>query len=316
MKRIFLAILATATILGFSACRKEVKQLPADPEKITGTNELSATAPAAAACGFRYLALTVSPNGQSRLWAITNSPGNPAIFVNPVNGSAGNNIIGFTAPGGGGIPFMTGISYEPATNLVYGTTGAVGPLPNRLIRFSLANPNVTVNAPVATCGGVALNLSDIERNQVTGQYLAINRSGAALSNRILQINVGAPSATCLAATIPVGIQLRGLTYDCGGRIQVMQPVAATGNVYALTAAGGIGAGPFPYPGVVTTAGVGTPEIGLHWDCVCINRLITGSGNQPNPLLTDGLPAALGGPIYFAAPTPVAIPAIVDFARWN
>jgi hypothetical protein len=59
--------------------------------------------------------------------------------------------------------------------------------------------------------------------------------------------------------------------------------------------------------------VPTPEVGLHFDCSCIGRFITGSFNPISATrFTDGLPTGLGGPIYNT--TVHTLKPTVDFAR--
>jgi len=83
---------------------------------------------------------------------------------------------------------------------------------------------------------------------------------------------------------------------------------------AVNKATGLNTASYPYPGAITSAPVvPIPDMGLHFDCACIGRFITGSFNPTViTLMTDGLPAALGGPVYNASL--FALKPTVDFAR--
>ncbi|MBL7700697.1 MAG: hypothetical protein JNM14_00485 [Ferruginibacter sp.] len=305
-KTLFLAAI-TAAALFFSSCRKseEVNQ-ENNPAGVSGKAE---AAEAAAACQPGYYNLALDPsNGNSLIYKITGSPSAGPVLVVPVIGSMGDNIVRV-----GGVPVlkMSGLAVDPASGTAWGVTNG-GNFPNQLIKFAIGDPNVASAAAIAPGCITNLNLSDIERDPATGRYYAINSSTTvAGNNRIVIINVGGfPSVTCLANTVPLGINLRGLTFDCNGRLFVMRMTGPNGRVYNVNTGTGLLGASCVYSGVISPGGVGAPEMGFHFDCGCINKFITGDFN--NTLLTDGGAACFYPGAY--ASLPFSIRPTVDFAK--
>lgn len=306
MKKTLLLPALIAVALFFNSCKKS-ETANADNETTAVAGKLEATA-AAAACQPGYYNLALDPsNGNSLIYKISGSPSAGPVGVVPIIGSLGDNIVRV-----GGVPVlkMSGLAYDPTTGTAWGVTNG-GNFPNNLIKFAIGDPNVASATPIAPGCLTALNLSDIERDPATGRYYAINSSGgAAVNNRIVQINVGAAAVVCLPNTVPLGINLRGLTFDCNGRLFVMRMTGPNGRVYnASTITGALGVN-CVYSGVVSPGGVGAPEMGFHFDCGCINKFIT--GDFANQLLTDGGTACHYPGAY--ASLPFSIKPTVDFAK--
>jgi hypothetical protein len=311
MKKIMTGLLFVSAVAGFSSCSKQTES--GEQKALTANKaEASAAAPAPTACATKYLDLVIDPaTGGSFLYSIVNSPSNPPVAVNNVIGSAGNNQIGSSLPATT-VTRMTGLSFDPATSTCYGITGAGGSHPNSLIKFNVGDPNVVGIAPLISPGG-PINLSDIERNPFNGKYYAINRAAAA-NNRLVIVDVTTGIVTFLP--LSTGLPLRGLAMDPGGKIYLMRMTGASGNVYvADPLTGGIILGPCPY-GIVISPGVigANAEMGLHFDDVCTNLLITGNFTGTAFQLTDALPVCLGGPV--PPSIPVGIKPTVDFSRLN
>lgn len=311
MKKTLLLTVLTAVALFFNSCKKsEPVNAGNETPDVSGKVEATATSAAAAACQPGYYNLALDPgNGNSLIYKITGSPSAGPLSVVPVIGSLGDNIVRV-----GGVPVlkMSGLAYDPTTGTAWGVTNG-GNFPNRLIRFPIGDPNVAAATPVIAPGCLTvLNLSDIERDPATGRYYAINSSNTvAANNRIVIINVGgAPSVTCLANSVPLGINLRGLTFDCNGRLFVMQMTGPNGRVYNANTVTGLLGVNCVYSGVVSPGGVGAPEMGFHFDCGCINKFIT--GDFTNQLLTDGGTACHYPGAY--ASLAVSIKPTVDFAK--
>ncbi|THU35818.1 hypothetical protein FAM09_20690 [Niastella caeni] len=251
-----------------------------------------------------------SVSGASYIFKVAGSPGAGPIIVTPYVVSGTNQLKDC---GGNPILNASGLAYDPATGIFYGTTGITGSVPNAIFRF--IDPNCVSITPATSTCGIALNLSDVERDQTTGAYYAINRGTAAPSNRIVRLGLpGAPSVNCLPNPLPIGLRARGLTFDCNGQLYVMHTSGNTGTVVFVNKATGLNGATFPYPGPITTsAAVPTPDLGLHFDCNCIGRFVTGSYNPvATTRMTDGLPTGLGGPIYNTALN--VLKPTVDFAR--
>jgi hypothetical protein len=316
MKKIIALTLTLGAVVIYSSCTKQ-KEIGNDPASSPAQSENNVSnaappPPAPAACATKYLDLAIDPaTGRGLLYRIVNSPSNAPVTITAINGSAGNNIIGSSLPATTVLK-MTGLSYDPATGICYGITGNGGSHPNSLIRFNIADPNVVGITPLISGGG-AIDLSDIERNPATGRYYAINRAVAA-NNRIVIVDVFTANVFFLPLT--TGLPLRGLAVDPGGKLYLMRMTGTSGNVYvADPATGGIILGPCPYGVVIAPGFIGAgAEMGLHFDDVCTNLLITGNFNGTSFRLTDALPACLGGPV--PASLPVAIRPTVDFARLN
>jgi hypothetical protein len=298
MKKVSIFSLAAVCLLGAASCKKQT----ASEEAIASSSEIKNALPnAALACNTKYLDLVVDAGGGggSFLYRIDNTPSNPPF---------GNTALGQI----GAVTFMTGLSYDPATGICYGITGNAGSNPNSIIRFNLATPAIVGITPLISTGG-AINLTDIELNPAFGRYYAINRA-AANNNRIVIVDVNTGVVTFLPLT--TGLPLRGLAMDPGGKIYVMRMTGTSGNVYVVDpGTGGIILGPCAYPGVISPGVLGAnAEMGLHFDDVCSQRLVTGNFTGTNFQLTDGLPACLGGPLYAVIVN--AIKPTVDFSRLN
>lgn len=314
MKKIIASSVVLLTVIIYTSCSKQKEPVsePADAPKTDNTVANAAPPPVAAACATKYLDLAIDPaTGRGLLYKIDNSPSNPPVTITAMNGSAGNNIIG-SSLAATTVLKMTGLSYDPATGVCYGITGNGGSHPNSLIKFSLADPNVVGIIPLVSPGG-AIDLSDIERNPWNGRYYAINRAIAA-NNRLVIVDVTTGVVSFLPAA--TGLTLRGLAMDPGGKIYLMRMTGVSGNVYvADPLTGGIILGPCPFGVTIAPGFLGAnAEMGLHFDDVCTNILITGNFNGTSFRLSDGLPACLGGPV--PASIPVGIRPTVDFSRLN
>lgn len=310
MKKIIAGLLMVSAIVALNGCKKENTEAVNDAttESQTGT----ATA-APAACGTKYLNLVVDPStGQSLLYVVYNSPSNPPVSVVNINGSAGNNTIGSSSPATT-VTFMTGLSFDPATSICYGITGGAGSHPHSLVTFNVGDPNVVTITPLVSLSRI--NLSDIERNPWNGKYYAINRASST-NNRLVDVNVGTGAVTNLPSGTGL-TSLRGLAMDPGGKIYVSNMVfGGNGDIYVVDPlTGATILGPCAYPGTIAPGVLGPgAEMGLHFDDVCTNLLVTGNYTGPGTLLTDGLPACLGGPSYTSIAS--GVKPTVDFARLN
>lgn len=303
MNRLNLTIIVF-TLLTIAACKKGIKSeessLPA-----------GSTVKAAEECLPNIYSLAVdSVSGASYIFKISGSPGAGPITVAPYSTGGTNQLLI-----GGSTPVLraSGLAFDPATGTFYGTTGSSGSIPNAIFKFT--NPNLVTIIPTANPCGLVLDLSDVERDHTTGVFYAINRGTIAPNNRVVKLSLpGSGTINCLPNPLPVGLNARGLTFNCNGLLYVMHTTWANGTiVYVDKVTGAFGA-TYPYPGPITSApAVPVPDLGLHFDCNCIGRFITGSFNNITlPLVTDGLPSGLGTPVYNAAvgwlkPT-------VDFAR--
>lgn len=305
MKKILAAACIVAAIA--TGCKKE-------QHNDAGTvNDAVAASPSPAPCATKYLNLVVDPGtGQSLLYVVYNTPGNPPVSVVNINGSAGNNVIGSSSLLTT-VTFMTGLAFDPATSTCYGITGSTGSHPQSLITFNVGDPNVVTITPLSSANRI--NLSDIERNPFTGRYNAINRAPV-FNNRIVEVNVFTGLVTPLPSSTGL-TSLRGLAMDPGGKIYVSNMVAGgNGDIYVIDPfTGGVILGPCAYPGTIAPGVLGSgAEMGLHFDDVCSNLLVTGNYTGTGTLLTDGLPACLGGPVYNSIPS--GVKPTVDFARLN
>lgn len=292
-------------LLTLAACKKGIKT---EDVSLPSSN----TAKAVEECVPNMYSLTVdSVTGASYIFKISGSPSAGPITVGPyaVGGGTNQLLIGGSTP----ILRASGLSYDPTSGTFYGTTGSSGSIPNAIFKFT--NPNFVSIIPTVNPCGLVLDLSDVERDQTTGVFYAINRGTAAPNNTIVKLGLpGTGNITCLPNPLPVTLNARGLTFNCNGMLYVMHTNWANGTiVFVDKITGAIGAG-YAYPGPITSApAVPIPDLGLHFDCTCIGRFITASFNRITaPLVTDGLPAGLGGPTYsgvvgFLKPT-------VDFAR--
>lgn len=253
-----------------------------------------------------------SASGFSYVYKVAGSPGAGPVSVTPYIVSGTNQLT--TSPGGTPIRNASGLAYDPATNTFYGTTGITGtPVPNAILKFT--DPNFVTITPATAACAISLNLSDVERDQTTGAYYAINRGTVAPNNRIVRLGLpGGASVGCLANTLPIGLNARGLTFNCNGQMYIMHTSGISGTIVFVNKATGLIGPTYPYPGPITSFGtVPIPELGLHFDCGCIGRFITGSFNPISlTLMTDGLPTGLGGPIY--NPARAVLKPTVDFAR--
>ena len=257
-----------------------------------------------------YNLVVDSVTGFSYIFKVAGSPGAGPVNVAPYIVTGTNQL---KTCSGAPVLFATGLAYEPSTGTFYGTTGIVGPNPNSIFKFM--DPNCVTIGPASNLCGLSLNLSDVERDQTTGVYYAINRGTVAPNNRIVKLGLPALfTVNCLPNPLPVGLNARGLTFNCNGQLYVMHTSGATGILAFVDKTTGILGATNPYPGPITTsASVAIPDLGLHFDCGCINRFITASYNPFSlPLMTDGLPAGLGGPVY--NPMVGVMKPTVDFAR--
>lgn len=307
MKRLTLTTICILLLM--AACKKQITHeqngLANDPSVQNKTTALAACLPA-------IYSLTVdSSTGFSYVFKISGSPGAGPITVGPYVVSGNNQL---KTCGGVAIKWATGLAYDPATGIFYGTTGAASPTPNMIFRFT--DPNCASMGPASATCAIALDLSDIERDPATNTFYAINRGTVAPNNRIVKTGLpGSFTISCLPNPLPVGLRARGLTFNCNAQLYVMHTAGISGTIVFVDKITGLNGAAFAYPGpIAPSAAVATPEIGLHFDCNCIGRFITASFNpfvSPS-LMTDGLPAGLGGPIYNSA-TGVLKPT-VDFAR--
>lgn len=310
MKRLDLIMCATLLFLA-AACKKQLRTEGTEPAATASakTNELTALA-----CQPTMYNLAVDPaTGFSLLYKVTGSPSAGPVIVTPINGSAGHNRL--TTCSGAPIRFATGLSYDPTTGTFYGTTGLPPSSPvNHIIKFT--DPNCVTVAPAIAACAIALNLSDIERDFTTGRYYAINRGAANPNNRIVTIGLpGSTNVNCLPNFLSPALTLRGLTFGCNGQLYVAHTTGVNMRVLDINKVTGLMIAPYSYPGPITPGpGVNVPEMGLHFDCFCINRFITGNYDPVGPptLMTDGLPLGLGGPLYNSLPG--VLKPTVDFAR--
>lgn len=318
MKKFFfyLPLLLEAGLF-FSSCQKQNQ-----PSSVNALQATPQNNDASAPCVSVYYQLVVDGNsGISLLFKATGSPSTGGVILTPINGSFGDNIIratGTSTP----VTFVSGIAINPANGTVFATTSPNSNFPSRLLRFPLTNPSVATNVPMVSSCGLTLNVSDIEYNLVNGRYYAINRdtntATSGLNNRIVMINPNLPNnVICLTNTIPVTVQLRGLTFNCSGQGYVMQMTGSNGKLWRFNLVNGnIGSPTCAYTGVIAPGAFpGTfPEMGLHFDCACSGLFITGN-NYPwaGPFLsTDGMPPCIGTTSY--ASSSIGIKPTVDFAR--
>lgn len=257
-----------------------------------------------------YNLVVDSITGFSYIFKVAGSPGAGPVNVVPYVVSGTNQLKDCS---GNPILRASGLSYEPTTGVFWGTTGATGSVPNAILKF--IDPNCVTVVPITNLCGIVLDLSDIERDQTSGVYYAINRGTVAPNNRIVKLGLpGSFAVNCLPNPLPVGLNARGLTFNCNGQLYVMHTSGASGIIVFVDKATGLIGPAYTYPGpIASSAAVPIPDLGLHFDCGCINRFITGSWNPFGaPLMTDGLPAGLGGPIY--NPLLGGLKPTVDFAR--
>jgi hypothetical protein len=302
----------TTVILGLltiTACKKSVTS--DNPSPALDVPADKAGSAAIAACQPPMYNLVVeSVSGFSYIFKVAGSPGAGPISVTPYIVSGTNQLKDCS---GAPILYATGLAYDPTTHIFYGTTGIAGPTPNVIFKFM--DPNcVSISAAVNMCG-LVLDLSDVERDQTTGVFYAINRGTVAPNNRIVKLGIPGPATVnCLPNPLPVGLHARGLTFNCNGQLYVMHTSGSSGTIVFVDKATGLIGSSYPYPGPITSSpAVPIPELGLHFDCNCIKRFITGSYNPASAtLFTDGLPSGLGGPIYNSLLG--GLKPTVDFAR--
>ncbi|AEV97478.1 hypothetical protein A4D02_30745 [Niastella koreensis] len=257
-----------------------------------------------------YNLVVDSASGFSYIFKVAGSPGAGPISVTPYVVSGTNQLKDCS---GNPILRASGLSYDPATGVFWGTTGATGSVPNAILKF--IDPNCVTIVSLPNPCGLVLDVSDIERDQTSGVFYAINRGTVAPNNRIVKLGVaGSFAANCLPNPLPVGLRARGLTFNCNGQLYVMHTSGSSGTIVFVDKVTGLNGATYPYPGPITSsASVPVPELGLHFDCGCIGRFITGSFNPTGaPLMTDGMPSGLGTPVYNAVLG--GLKPTVDFAR--
>lgn len=306
MKKILLLPVFTGLVLLFSSCQKNETAAPDTQNNVVVA---AGKAAPAALCTPGYYNLALAPGtGNSLIYKVSGSPSAGPLAVVPIIGSLGDNVV---RVGGVAVTKMSGLAYDPLSGVAWGVTNG-GNFPNRQIKFAIGDPNVATAIPIAPGCVSVLNLSDLERDPSTGNYYAINSSaGVAANNRIVRFIVGgAPTVVCLPNPVPLGTNLRGLTFDCNGTLFVSEMLGPNGRIYKADKATGLLFTNCFYSGVISPGGVGAPEMGLHFDCGCINKFIT--GDLLNGLLTDG-----GTPCHYPAPyanIPGALRPTVDFAK--
>lgn len=300
------------TILGLltiAACKKSVTSDNPSLSLDTSTGK-TGSAVVAACQPAMYNLVVDSISGFSYIFKVAGSPGAGPISVSPYIVSGTNQLKNCS---GAPILFATGLAYDPTSGIFYGTTGIAGSTPNIIFKFT--DPNCVTIMGAGNMCGLALNLSDVERDQTSGVFYAINRGTVAPNNRIVKLGLpGSPTINCLPNPLPVGLNARGLTFNCNGQLYVMHTSGTSGTIVFVDKTTGLIGPSYPYPGPITSsASVPIPELGLHFDCSCIGRFITGSYSTVTPpLFTDGLPSGLGGPIYNSLLG--GLKPTVDFAR--
>lgn len=311
MKSNHLAILASALLL-IAGCKKQTTGVT-DP--LASYTEDKQTLAVAAPCQPPMYNLAVDPaTGNSFLYKVSGSPVTGSVVVTPVNGSLLTNQL--LTCGGAPIRFATGLSYDPTTGIFWGTTGVAPSSPtNHILKFT--DPNCITVIPAINSCGLALNLSDVERDPTSGAFYAINRGTTNPNNRIVKLGLpGSPTVNCLPNFLSPSLFLRGLTVTMGGKLYVMAVSGTTGRLLDINKVSGLITATYSYPGPITPGpGVNIPEMGLHHDSLCINRFITGNYDPVGPatLMTDGIPFGLpGGPVY--NPMSGVLKPTVDFAR--
>jgi hypothetical protein len=293
-------------LLTLAACKKNVTA-----DKTSSTLSASKTANTVEECQPTMYNLAVdSVSGFSYIFKVVGSPGAGPISVVPYVVSGTNQLKDCS---GNPILRASGLSYDPTTGVFWGTTGATGSTPNAILKF--IDPNCVSVVSIPNPCGLVLNLSDIERDQTSGVFYAINRGTVAPNNRIVKLGLaGSFAVNCLPNPLPVGLNARGLTFNCNGQLYVMHTSGTSGVIVFVDKVTGLNGSAFAYPGPITTfASVPVPDIGLHFDCSCIGRFITGSFNPITATrMTDGLPSGLGGPVYNTVIG--TLKPTVDFAR--
>lgn len=266
-----------------------------------------------AACWSATWSLSVDPaTGYSYVYKIGGTPGSGPLQVGP---AFPNHQL--TTCSGTPIRFATGLAYDPATGIFFGTTGANGSPANSILKFRDANC-VSVTPAIDLCG-INLDLSDIERDPTTNEYYAINRSTTSNDNRLVKIDITTgPYVSCLPSAFQAGATFRGLAIDCSGQIYVMHPSRANAKLIPVDKTTGVDFGAYGWPGdIAPSATVATPEIGLHFDCACTQRFLTANYDPFGlpTLMTDALPQGMpGGPVYYSANG--VLEPTVDFAAMN
>lgn len=317
MKKIFVYLpFVLGALLFWSSCEKQNSKMPTVVSTAASVEKNSK----GVLCSPVYYHLMVDPvTGNSYLFKTSGSPSTPPVIPSAFPGACGDNVIRETSSGAcSPITYVTGIASDPGGTVIWATTGPASNYPNSLLKIPITNVNNAAIIPLIPSCGIVLNVSDIEYNKVNNRYYAINRGNAVVNNRIVEI-LTAPGVNviCLAATVPVNRQLRGLTFGCNGQGYVMQVNGPNGKIWSFSpATGATGLPACPYGIVAPGAAAGTfPEMGLHFDCSsCLNKFITGN-YQPIagiPLLTDGMPACIG-PASYNSLSGVIKPT-VDFAR--
>lgn len=311
MKRLNLITIALLLLIVAGCSKKQIQPNDAETGPLSSSEQTELNA--AAACQPIMWQLVVDPGtGFSFVNRVSGSPTAGPVVVAPYVVSGSNQLIECS---GVPIKFASGLSYDPSTNTFWGTTGAAGSPANHILKFT--DPNCVSVMPAAPTCGIALDLSDIERMPGTARYYAINRGAVNPNNRVVNIGIPAPNVNCLPNFLSPSLTLRGLTFGCNNQLYVAHAISTSMRIWEINPGTGANVPPSPYPysGPITPGpGVAVPEMGLHFDCFCIGRFITGNYDPVGPatLMTDGIAPPLGGPFY--ASLPGVIKPTVDWAR--
>ena len=312
------SVLLFMVIITIASCSKQTDLKNSNSVAASSLNN------ATAICQPVYFQLSVSATGDSYMYRVLGSPSSGPVIPTPIIGSFGDHVIremGSNIP----ITWVTGIAYDTTSpGTFFATTGPASNRPNRLLRFLLSDVNMASHVPlVASIGTLVLNVSDIEFNQASGRYYAINRGTVSPNNRIVEIiPANAINVIALSSAVPVARQIRGLTFSCNtsGIVQgyVMKMFGQNGRLFSFNTTTGATTLACNYSGVVAPgAAPGTsPEMGLHYDCLCINKFITGNYDvfSGAGIYTDGVPACIGTFSYASLPySSASIDRPVDFA---
>jgi hypothetical protein len=305
MKKKALMLMALAFAI-VSGCEKGIQTEKASPgtsteKKSTKTQSLSSCQPVA----WLLHQPTFSWIGSvSFLYQVSGAPGFTPIVSSPVIGSAGTSRLENCA--GVKISDVSGLAYDPGTGIFYGTTSSGS---GQILSFT--DPSCVTQIPaVSSCiapGG--FKLQDLERDPASGNYYALDHNSS-----VVQVDVLTGTVTCLPNSTGVGCA--GLTFDCSGQLYLLSNSFSTGYIHAVDKTTGLITTTYPSFYMIVPDATPTHEVGLHFDCACINRFITGHKNSISKYsraveMTSYLPAALGGPLFDSVSG--FIPETIDFA---